>query len=167
MEQNDIMTVFDRLYNKMATSKEPRYMRVFGRVMKHMMKDVADWRPDVAQEYLDELEAINWYNYLSKKEATQIVSGMKPEGGWGISEWESCMMSQDICLEEAPYYNKWALYTVMNMIYSDSVKTIAKIREKPLLEIPGEEILSAVYLLALDKLKDKDEVFSVREYFKV
>ncbi len=167
MEQNEIMKAFERLYNKMVTSKEPKYMSIFGGVMKCMMKDIADWRPDVAQEYIDRLEAINWYNYLSKKEATQIVSGMEPEGGWNTSEWESCMKSQGICLEEEPYYNKWAMYTAMNMVYSDSIKTIAKIAGKSLTEMSQEERFNAVHLLALDKLKDKDGVFNVRKYFGV
>ena len=142
-------------------------MSIFGGVMKCMMKDIADWRPDVAQEYIDRLEAINWHNYLSKKEATQIVSDMEPEGGWNTSEWESCMKSQGICLEEEPYYNKWAMYTAMNMVYSDSIKTIAKIAGKPLTEMSQEERFNAVHLLALDKLKDKDGVFNVRKYFGV
>lgn len=73
MEKNEIMKAFERLYNKMAMSKEPKYMNIFGGVMECMMKDIADWRPDAAQEYINRLEAINWYNYLSKKEAAQIV----------------------------------------------------------------------------------------------
>lgn len=52
MEQNEIMKAFERLYNKMAMSKEPKYMSIFGGVMECMMKDIADWRPDVAQEYI-------------------------------------------------------------------------------------------------------------------
>lgn len=167
MEKNEIMKAFERLYNKMVMSKEPKYMNIFGGVMECMMKDIADWRPDAAQEYINRLEAINWYNYLSKKEAAQIVGSMEPNGGWSTSEWESCMKSQGICLEEEPYYNKWALYTAMNMVYSDSIKTIAKIAGKSLTEMSQEEIFNAVHLLALDKLKDKDGVFNVRKYFGV
>lgn len=167
MEQKEIINEFNRLYTKMAISKEPKYMQVFGEAMKYMMKDMVDWRPDIAQEYLDKLEAINWNNYLSKKEATTIVSNMVPHGGWDMSEWETMMESQGVCLEEEPYYNKWAMYVAMNMIYSDSSATIAEIIGKSLSNISSEELFEAVHLLALDKLKDKDDMFNIRSYFHV
>ena len=85
-------------------------MHVFGNTMKSMFKDMMEWRPDVAQEYLDKLEAINWKNYLSKKEAVTIVNGMEPSGGWDVSEWERCMENMDFRTEDTPYYNKWAMY---------------------------------------------------------
>ena len=164
MEQNEIMNEFNRLYTKMTTSNEPKYMQVFGETMKCMMEDMVNWRPDVAQDYLDKLEAINWNNYLSKKEAVTIVNNMNPQGGWDISEWETMMESQGICMEEEPYYNKWAMYVAMNMIYSDSSNTITKIVGKTL---SNEELFEAIHLLALDKLKDKDGMFNIRSYFHV
>ena len=167
MEQNEIISEFNRLYTKMATSNEPRYMNVFGETMKCMMSDMVDWRPDVAQDYLDKLEAINWHNYLSKKEAVGIVSNMNPKGYWEPSEWESIMESKGICMEEEPYYNKWAMYVAMNMIYSDSSVSIAKIAGKTLPNMPSEELFEAIHLLALDKLKDKDGMFNIRTYFHV
>lgn len=164
MEQKEMMSSFDKLYNKMATSSEPKYMQVFGNTMRGMMKDMVELRPDVAQEYLDKLEAINWHNYLSKKEAVAIVNGMNPNGGWDISEWETMMESKGICTEEEPYYNQWAMYVAMNMVYSDSSATIAKIVDKPL---SSDEMFDAIHLLALDKLKDKDGMFNIRSYFHV
>lgn len=167
MEQKDIMSHFERLYNKMATSKEPKYMQVFGSVMTCMMKDVADWNTEVAQGYLDKLEAINWCNYLSKKEAISIVANMEPKGGWDVSEWEKYVEDHDIRLEDSPYYNKWALYVTMNMIYSDSANSIAKIASKTLSEMSKEGLWNAIYMLALDKLKDRDGMFDIRSYFHV
>lgn len=55
----------------------------------------------------------------------------------------------------------------MNMIYSDSMETIAKIKGKALENLSEEEIFIAVYMLALDKLKDKDGMFNIRAYFHV
>ena len=167
MEQKEIMNEFNRLYTKMATSSEPKYMQVFGETMKGMMKDMVELRPDVAQDYFDKLEAINWHNYLSKKEATTIVSNMTPKGCWDMSEWETMMESQGVCMEEEPYYNKWAMYVTMNMIYSDSSTSIAKIVGKSLSSIPSNELFEAIHLLALDKLKDKDGMFNIRSYFHV
>lgn len=167
MEQKEIMNMFDKLYTKMSTSSDPSNMHVFGNTMKSMFKDMMEWRPDVAQEYLDKLEAINWKNYLSKKEAVTIVNGMEPSGGWDVSEWERCMENMDFRTEDSPYYNKWAMYVAMNMIYSDSASTIAKIAGKSLPEMPKEEMFKAIHCLALDKLKDKDGMFNIRAYFHV
>ncbi len=55
----------------------------------------------------------------------------------------------------------------MNKIYSDSAKSIALIKGKNLNEIPAEEIVRAVHALALDHLKDVDEVYNIRSYFVV
>lgn len=167
MEQKDIMNKFGRLYNKMSVSNKPRYMHIFGETMRCMMEDMVDWKPEVAKEYLDKLEAIDWRNYLSKKEAMEIVDGMEPKGGWSISEWEKLMDAHDACLEDSPYYNKWAMYVTMNMIYSDSGSTIAKIAGHTLSDIPKEELFDAIHMLALDKLKDKDGMFDIRSYFHV
>lgn len=165
MEQKEMMNAFKRLYGKMATSNEPRYMQVFGSTMECMMRDMLELRPDIAQEYLDKLEAIEWYNYLSKKEAINIVNSMNPKGGWDVSEWERYVESHDIREEDSPYYNKWALYVAMNMIYSDSSTSIAKIAGKT--EMTEDEMFTAIHLLALDKLKDKDGMFNIRTYFHV
>ena len=167
MEQKDMMPKFDRLYNKMSTSSNSKYMQIFGNTMRCMMEDIVEWKPDVAKEYLDKLEAINWSNYLSRKEAVAIVNSMKPKGGWDISEWETAMKSQNLCNVEEPYYNKWAMYVAMNMVYSDSSSTIAKIAGHTLADMPKEKMLEAVHLLALDKLKDSDGMFDIRAYFHV
>lgn len=162
-----MMNKFSRLYSKMSASHKPKYMQIFGETMRCMMEDMVDWKPDVAREYLDKLEAIDWCNYLSKKEALAIVNGMEPKGYWDVSEWEKWMESQETSKEDAPHYNKWALYTAMNMVYSDSGSTIAKITGHTLSDMPKEELFSAIHLLALDKLKDKDGMFDIRSYFHV
>ena len=162
-----MMNGFDRLYRKMAASSDPRYMQVFSNTMKCMMEDMITLRPDVAQEYLDKLEAIEWHNYLSRKEAASIVSNMTPSGGWDITEWETMMAAHDLCMEEEPYYNKWAMYVAMSMIYSDSAKTVATIAGKTMTDITSDELFKDIYLLALDKLKDKDGMFDIRAYFHV
>ena len=167
MEQIEIMNNFERLYNKMATSHEPKYMQVFGNTMRCMMKDAAAWKPELAQEYLDKLEAIEWCNYLSKKEASAIVGNMDPKAKWDMQEWESMMNAHKERTCDTPYYNKWALYVAMNMIYSDSAESIAKIAGKTLSDISKEEMFNAIHMLALDKLKDKDGVFNIRSYFQV
>lgn len=162
-----MMSVFNGLYNMMATSNEPRYMHAFGNVMKCMMKDMISLKPELAQEYIDKLGAIEWKNYLTKKEAMAIVGDMSPKGGWDAVEWEKTMESMDLRLEDKPYYNKWALFVTMNMVYSDSAKSVAVIAGKTLEDMPKDELFADVHMLALDKLEDKDGVFDIRAYFKV
>lgn len=167
MEQKEMMNEFSRLYNKMSTSNKPKYMHIFGETMRCMMENMVEWKPEVAKEYLDKLEAIEWRNYLSKKEAVAIVNGMEPKGGWDVTDWKKHLETLGKSEEESPYYNKWALYAAMNMIYSDSSNSIAKIIGKPLAEIPHEELFTDIHLLALDKLKDKDGMFDIRAYFHI
>ena len=59
------------------------------------------------------------------------------------------------------------MYVAMNMIYSDSAHSIAKIAGKSLSEMSKEDLFKAIHLLALDKLKDKDGMFDIRAYFHV
>lgn len=167
MEQKDIMNKFNRLYSRMSTSNKPRYIHIFGETMRCMMEDMVGWNPEAVKEYLDKLEAIDWCNYLSKKEAMEIVDGMEPKGAWNISDWMKLMDSNSLCLEDEPHYNKWALHVTMNMIYSDSGSTIAKIAGHTLSDISEKELFSAIYMLALDKLRDKDGMFDIRSYFHV
>lgn len=58
-----------------------------------------------------------------------------------------------------PYYNSFALWTTMNMVYADSSKTIAAIMGKQLAEIPAEQMVKATHAIAIDKLKDADHRF--------
>ena len=107
------------LYDYMAQSREPKNMKAFGCVMTEMMDYLITNKPDVAEEMIDRIEAIKWKQYLTPKEAEKIVDGMDPAGPWKRDVWKSTMESMGLPLEEAPCYNKCALWTEMNKIYSD------------------------------------------------
>ena len=158
---------FHSLYETMAGSHNVAFMRVFGNVHKEMM----DWmilnKPDIANEFIEKLEAIRWKQYLTEKEALTIVSKMIPKPIWSMDVWRKAMDLQGWPIEESPCYNCNALYAVMSMVYSDSYKTIAKLMGKSTSEVTNEEWLAVTRALALDKLKDEDGVFKVREYFGV
>ena len=158
---------FESLYNYMASSTNVAYMRTFGNVNKEMMSWMIQNKPDLAQEWIEKLCSIKWRNYVTQKEADKIVSEMTPKAPWTKDAWKQAMESFDLPLEEDPYYNSCALWVVMNMIYSDSSKSIASIIGKPLQEIPAEQMVKAVHSLALDKLKDSDEKFNIRKYFSL
>ena len=155
---------FLELYDMMANQHDVKYMRVFGNVHKEMM----DWfianKPELAQEWLDKLEAIKWRQYLTPKEAEKIVAGMDPAGPWSRDTWKKAMESFGLPLEDAPYYNSSALWVEMNKIYSDFGAEIAALIGKPL-SPTDKDIISACYRLALKNLRDKDGVYDIRKYF--
>lgn len=151
----------------MSKSGNPTYMKLFGSVMNEMMEWMIANKPDAAQEWMDKLCAIKWDNYLTQKEAEKIVAGMMPKAPWSREVWKNAMDSLGIETEEEPYYNSCALWVAMNMVYTDSSKTIAMIMGKNVNEVSSEQMVRAVYALALDKLKDEDENFNIRAYFKL
>ena len=156
---------YTQLYDYMATSSHPSYMKVFGHAMTEMM----DWfianKPEAAEEWICKLESIKWNNYLTPKEAEKVVSAMNPKAPWARDIWKQAMENLGIAIEESPYYNTCALWATMNMIYSDSATTIAGIMGKAVNEVPAEQMVKAVHALAIDKLKDADKRFNIRVYF--
>lgn len=156
---------FDDLYRIMATSDNVAYMRTFGNVHRKMMNDMIAYKPELAQDYLDQLESIRWNNYLTPKEAEKVVNAMVPKAPWSRETWRQAMEPFGYATEDEPCYNSCSLWAVMNMVYSDSANTIANIIGQPLADIPNEKLVGAVHALALDKLKDKDGRFNVRTYF--
>lgn len=155
---------FYELYDMMAMSHNIKNMQTFGNVHKEMMEWMIHNKPELAQEWIDELESIKWRQYLTPKEAEKIVGGMDPKGPWSREVWKSTMESLGLPLEEPPYYNKCALWTEMNKIYSDFGEEIASLIGKPL-SPSDKDIIAACYKMALKNLKDKDGVYDIRKYF--
>ena len=151
---------FAVLYNMMASSDKVEFMHVFGMVHKQMFEWFVQNKPELAQEWLDKLEAIRWKNYLSTKEAERIVGDMVPSAPWSREQWKAAMEKHGYELEHEPCYNSCALFAVMNMEMSDSKKTLEKY-------IDNEKLFDAVYELAVDKLTDKDENFNVRKHWNL
>lgn len=157
---------FQSLYNLMAGQQNVAFMHVFGNVHKEMMDWFIQNKPDLAQEWLDKLESIRWKQYLTPKEAEAIVSKMNPAAPWKRDVWQRAMADLGLSTEEQPYYNSCALWVEMNKQYSDHAQSLAdKVWKQPLSAIPVEEMVSAIYALALDVLKDRDDVYNIRAYF--
>lgn len=158
MTTQEIKEQYTMLYDYMVQSRDPKNMKAFGHVMTEMMDHLAATKPDVAEEMVQKLEAIRWKNYLTPKEADSIVAGMEPKAPWTRDQWRNAMTEHDFPMERQPCYNQCALFTTMNMLMSDSGETLAKYIEK-------ENLFKAVHDLAIDKLTDKDGVFSIRAYY--
>lgn len=155
---------YEALYEYMAQSRDPKNMKAFGCVMNEMMDWMIQNKPDVAEEMIDQLEAIKWHQYLTPKEADKIFAGMDPKAPWSRDTWKGTMESFGLPLEEAPYYNRCALWVEMNKIYSDFGTEIAGLLGKPL-SYTDKDIITACYKMALKNLKDKDGVYNIRKYF--
>jgi hypothetical protein len=160
MGAEEMSQKYRELYERMAGSKNPENMKLFGRVMSEMMAWLIFNKPDMAQEWIEKLEAVKWNNYLTPKEADKIVVGMEPKAPWTRDQWRQAMEQNGYALEQEPCYNRCALYTAMQMIMSDSSETLSKY-------VGNGDLFPMVHDLAVDKLTDKDNVFNIRRYFGV
>lgn len=160
MTPEELKSEFAALYNMMATSHNPDFMRTFGNVHKEMMSWFIANKPSEAQEWIEKLSAIRWNNFLTQKEAQTIVDNMQPSAPWTRDQWKAAMKQHDFPLEKEPCYNSCALWVTMNMLMSDSSETMKKY-------VDEDNLFNMVYDLAIDKLTDKDKVFHIRDYFHV
>lgn len=157
---------YTMLYDYMANSNNTKYMKAFGSVMNDMMDWMIHNKPDVAMEEIEKLESVKWNNYLTTSEAEHIVANMIPKAPWTKEQWSAAMDSIGLAKSEEPYYNSCALWVEMNKIMSDHADTLAtKVWDMPLSDIPKDKLLVAIHGLAVDNLKDKDDNYSIRDYF--
>jgi hypothetical protein len=158
MTAEELKEKYWNLYEYMANSKNPEYMKIFGGVMTSIVMDMIASSPSKAEEYIDRLEAVKWKNFLTAKEADTIVASMNPKAPWGREQWKAAMTNPGYEREKWPCYNEWALFATMNMIMSDSSNTLTKY-------VDNEHLFKFVHDLAVDKLTDQDKKFNVRIYF--
>ena len=166
MNLTELKDRYTGLYDYMANSRDPKNMKAFGRVMTEMMDVMLAKMPDVAEDMIDKLEAIKWKQYLTPKEAEKIVAGMDPKAPWSRDVWKSTMESFGLPLEDAPFYNRCALWVEMNKMCSDFGDEIAGLLGKTLTS-NDKDIITACYKMALKTLRDKDGVYNIRSYFGV
>lgn len=159
---------FLKLYDYIVNSEDPKKMHVLGQVVKSMMNRFIESYPQWAREYLDILQAVKWYNYLTLREAEQIVSNMAPKPTWNRATWENMMHTLNLPLQDEPYYNSEALYTTMQMICSDDGETLKNTLGITSTNTENQEtFFKLVYKLALNRLCDKDKMFNIRKYFNL
>ena len=174
MKTEDLKTRFAELYEQMATSKNVSNMKLFGSAFKNMYAQVAVALPDVAFATLEALSAIEYHNYVSASEAQTVATSFinddrvimsadqESKGAhWTADEVKAILSSRGILLEDKPYYNWWALWLTINMIYSDDADTLSDLLGTK----DQEQLAVACYKLALRKLKDPDRPYFVRDYF--
>ena len=164
MEQ--MINKYHDMYEDMVASKDPKKMMVFGEVEKWAFKEMASTVPQKAQQWIDKLEAgLFWNNFLSRTEAEAIVASLVNQDGvrgahWSYDVFRSAVTSLGGKMSDEPYYNCYALWTVANMLYSDHAKSASEYVRK-------EDMPKYFYSMAVEKLKDRDRIHFVRDYFKV
>lgn len=161
----DMRKRYKELYENMASSKDIHKMKVFGAADKWAFNEVCSTNPSLAQRWVDRLEAICWKNYITENEAKSLVGAFKWQDGRTDAKWSMPVFKEAIKgigghMEDKPYYNDWALWATANMIYSDSGKTLMKYFSE-------EQLPKVVYDLSVDKLKDADREYFLREYFNL
>lgn len=154
---------FLELYNYVINSEDEEKMHVLGNVVKEMMMHIIGSNQTLAQEFIEKLESVKWHNYITDKETEAIASKMKPIPLWSKSVWKTKMEASGMPMCEEPYYNENALYVTMSMLSSDDAETFR--------EMAGitddAKMFSFIHSLALNRLKDKDKVYDIRNYFKL
>ena len=129
---------------------------------------LANASPKSAAQLLDIIEGMNSYNnYVCEREALDITEKMQNADGTTGAKWSPDTLFNKVVelggeIEHAPKYNKWALYTAMNMVSSDHSSFLQKYSQ-------GDANAYALmcYELAVSKLTDKDRPKWIREYFRL
>lgn len=160
-----MMQRYEELYAMMATSGDPAKMQVFGEAERWAFGKMSEKDPAMAQVWLDKLEPVMWNNYLSKREAEEVVTKFENADGTTGAHWNydtvcSAVEGLGAKMCDEPFFNGYALFAVMNMLYSDHSKSVEAF-------VPKEEQVKFYYAMAVEKLKDPDRKNFVREYFEV
>lgn len=166
LDMDDLIKRYDELYQKMAVSKDPSKMMIFGEAEKWIFHSIVEKHPELAEAWIHKLEISEWNNYLTEDEAEGIVESLMEKKGdefvqryeWDYPTMKRAVESIGGKISEEPYYNCYALWATMNMLYSDHAETINEVVVQP-------QRPRFYYKLALDKLKDFDRPRFVREYF--
>lgn len=156
---------YEELYEMMATSRDPAKMRTFGEAERWAFQKMADMNPAMAEAWLGKLEPVMWNNYVSKAEAEKIVGAFKNADGtmgahWPFEQFRQAVESAGGEMEQAPFYNPFALWVVGNTLYSDHSRSVDAF-------VPKHEQVKFYYAQAVEKLKDSDRKHFVRPYFDI
>lgn len=106
----------------------------------------------------------NYGDYLTEKEAEHITESLvnfdKTKGAkWSRSEMLfDTVKSVGGSIEEPRKYNRWVLFTVMNMIHADYGGVLTSLAQ-------GSDYAKLAYKMAIAFINDPDREESIRAYF--
>lgn len=131
------------------------------------MQFVADRDPELLAKWVKEMEDDSKYdNYLTEDDALRIVAGFANSDGTEGAKWSPDKLFERVTkmggkIDCAPAYNKWALWTTINMESSDHDAFFLKWTSGN-----PDNYFEACYDLAVSQLTDIDRPQWIREYFK-
>lgn len=164
MTKQEMTEKFGMLYGMMASSGDVKQMKTFGDVHKKMMEWFIENKPEMAEEFIEELCAIRWRQYLTRNEATEIVRGMIPTAPWDYPTWEKAMEVMNLEKEREWVFNCYALWVAMNQVYTDFGESTARMLGEPLNKIPAETLVPYMHDMAVSLLTDPDGKYCIRKY---
>ena len=161
----DYIKRYHELYDDMSTAKDPKKMMVFGEAEQWVFGMVAEKHPELAEKWLSRLEAGKWNNYLSRKEADEVVSKLINQDGlrgphWDYDTFKGAVESLGGKMHDEPFYNCYALWATACMLYSDHYKSASEF-------VPKDMMPKYFYNMAVEQLKDVDRPKFIRKYFGV
>lgn len=159
----DLIKRYEELYEDMATAKDPKKMIAFGNAERWVFHQMADQHPELAEKWLNKLEAEKWYNYLSKGEAEMVVARLVNQDGsrgahWSYEAFKAAVESLGGKISSEPFYNCWALWATANMLWSDHKQSASEF-------VPVNQEPKFFYHMAVESLKDTDRPRFIRKYF--
>ena len=165
LDMEHLIKRYDELYQKMAMSKDPSKMVIFGEAEKWVFHSIVEKHPELAETWIGKLEASEWYNYLSKQEAEGITGKLINQDGtrgahWNYETFKAAVENLGGNISDEPYYNCYALWAVANMRFSDHYMSAKEF-------VPKEQMPKYFYMMAVETLKDVDHPNFVRSYFHV
>lgn len=171
MTTQEMKDKYYRLYDEMRVSGDVRQMQIFGSAEKWVFEQVLATNTKLAEHWLMKIEAIRWCNYVCETEAIETAAKLVNQDGTKGAKWDITTMCDvvrkyDGDIEVEGIYNKYALWLVMNMIYSDHARSIAEdMGMCKVMDVPSEKMAMSCYRKAVEKLTDRDRPYFVREYF--
>jgi hypothetical protein len=132
-----------------------------------ILKLIETMDAESASAIADECEDfVRYREYLSEDEASRVVRNFVNFDGSRGGHWDEAdelfkaLDALGIRYEKDDEYNRWAFFTVMNMVWSDEWGVLRNYAN------PEQEARVCAEL-AVARLEDADEGFSVRRYFRV
>lgn len=184
-DKNTLTEEFRNILNEIKTGDKGKDTDLLHSLLHKSFEGLASSEPRKAQTILEDFEGeMKFNNYLSEKEAREIVSYMvfDESGKRDSSPWEperlfkemkvtkpnsdlesDDLIGDDSCyMDVQPYYNRWALWVTMNKYYADNYYALKKwVEEKG--RVP--DLQRACYDFAVEQLMDQDKPRWVRWYF--
>lgn len=167
------MKRYEELYHKILQSKDDVKMEMLGDVFLSMMDQIEGSNPRLYKDMIEKLEATDWHNYLAESEAAKIAMSLVNQDGtrgahWPYEAFRNAVESLGGKIEDAPYYNCYALWVTANMLYSDHAYSVAEdMGYKQPSEVPNEKMALSMYKKAVEKLRDADRPRFIRQYFRI